>query len=152
MLREHRLSSLLYQVKCNQIERCEYHSSSGPPSLYYDHSCDRRNFPSHCISELDEHANEVWQVAFSHNGRMMASCGSEGHVYIWEVPSFRLIHKLDEHTAGVGNVAWSRNDDRIVTCSQDKYARLWEVSVSGRDGAWSQREAGEACNTLTVMT
>lgn len=152
MLREHRLASLLTQVKYHQTNLCQYHSSSGPPSLYYDHSCNRQDFPSHCIVELDEHANEVWQVVYSHNGRMMASCGSEGHVYIWEVPSFQLIHKLEEHTAGVGNVAWSWNDDRLVTCSQDKYARLWEVSVSGRDGAGPPREAGEAYSTLTVMS
>ncbi|KAI1075686.1 WD domain-containing protein [Whalleya microplaca] len=129
MLPEHRLASLLNQVKENQIERCLYHSNSAPPTLYADHMCERRHFPSENVTELDNHDGEVWQVVFSHDGTRLASCGSDKQVIIWEAPSFRLLHSLKGHEEGVGNVAWSWDDSMLVTCGRDRYARLWDVQT-----------------------
>lgn len=130
MLPEHRLAVLLHQVKENQIGSCMFHSSAVSPSLYSDHVCDRRQFPSETIIELDEHSGEVWQVVFSHDGTKLASSGGDKQVIIWDVPSFRILHTLKDHDAGVGNVAWSWDDSMLVTCSQDKFARLWNAKVS----------------------
>ncbi|KAI1332049.1 WD40-repeat-containing domain protein [Xylariaceae sp. FL0255] len=129
MLPEHRLAVLLDQVKENQIGGCLWHSSAAAPSLYCDHSCDRHNFPTETVIELDDHAGEVWQVVFSHDGTKLASCGGDKQVIIWDVPSFRVLHYLQDHDAGVGNVAWSWDDSMLVTCCQDRYARLWKVET-----------------------
>lgn len=80
--------------------------------------------------ELDDHPGEVWQVAFSHDGKRLASSGSDKQVIIWDVPSFRVHRILKDHEAGVGNIAWSWDDSMLVTCSQDRYARLWDADVS----------------------
>lgn len=79
---------------------------------------------------LDQHAGEVWHVQFSHDGTRLASSGQDGTVYIYEVPSFNILHTLADHEDGVGSVAWSPDDSMIVTCSQDKRARLWNAQVS----------------------
>ncbi|KAH9901933.1 WD40-repeat-containing domain protein [Xylariomycetidae sp. FL2044] len=129
MVPEHRLATLLDQVKESQISSCLWHSSSAPPSLYSDHMCERRHFPTENVLELDDHAGEVWQVAFSHDGTKLASCGSDKQVIIWEVPSFRILHCLKDHDNGVGNVGWSWDDSMLVTCCQDRHARLWDVST-----------------------
>ncbi|KAI0470833.1 WD40-repeat-containing domain protein [Xylariaceae sp. FL0804] len=128
MLPEHRLAILLHQVKESQIGGCMYHSSAVPPTLYSDHVCDRRHFPRESVIELDEHAGEVWQVVFSHDGSKLATCGEDKQVIVWEVPSFKVLHCLKDHDSGVGNVAWSWDDSMLVSCSQDKHARLWDVS------------------------
>ncbi|KAH6655308.1 WD domain-containing protein [Truncatella angustata] len=127
MLPEHRLAVLLHQVKQNQINMCLFHSSAESPSLYADHICDRERFPSQPIIELDDHSGEVWQVAFSHDGTKLASCGGDKQVIIYEVPSFKVLHTLRDHSHGVGNVAWSWDDSMLVTCCQDHYARLWDA-------------------------
>ncbi|KAK7998778.1 hypothetical protein PG991_014453 [Apiospora marii] len=129
MLPEHRLAVLLHQVKHNQINMCMYHSNAESPSLYSDHLCDRRRFPTECIIDIDDHQGEVWQVVFSHDGTKLASCGSEKSVIIWAVPSFKILHTLGDrvHRAGVGNVAFSWDDSKIVTCCQDKHARVWDL-------------------------
>lgn len=129
MLPEHRLAVLLQQVKQNQIGMCMYHSSSDSPSLYSDHACDRRQFPSETVIELDHHEDEVWQVAFSHDGTKLASCGGDRQVIIYDVPSFKVLHTLGEHDGGVGNVAWSWDDSMLVTCCQKKEARLWDTTT-----------------------
>lgn len=129
MLPEHRLANLLHQVKESQIIGCTWHSSAVPPSLYSDHYCNRLDFPTETVLELDDHAGEVWQVVFSHDGTKLASCGSDKQVIIWEVPSFKILHSLQEHDDGVGGVAWSWDDSMLVTCCRDRYARLWNVAT-----------------------
>ncbi|KAI8961572.1 WD40 repeat-like protein [Daldinia sp. FL1419] len=129
MLPEHRLATLLDQVKTNQISNCLYHSSAASPSLYSDHLCDQRRFPAEKVFELDEHEDQVWQIKFSHDGTKLASCGKGKQVIIWDVSSFRPLHYLRDHDDGVGNVAWSWDDSMLVTCSQDRHARLWDVNT-----------------------
>jgi WD40 repeat protein len=147
MLPEHRLAVLLQQVKEHQISTCVYHTNPEPPSLYADHFCPKSRFPSETVYELDDHAGEVWQVQFSHDGTKMASCGKDEYVIIWEVPSFRVLHKLDavpnfdpnHEDSGVGAVAWSPDDSMLVTCGRDHHANLWDVDVSTvvpSHGAW----------------
>jgi WD repeat-containing protein 26 len=130
MLPEHRLAVLLHQVKQNQIGTCMFHSSAESPSLYSDHVCDRRRFPSTSIIELDDHSGEVWHVAFSHDGTKLASCGGDKQVIIYDVPTFKVLHTLKDHDSGIGKVAWSWDDSMLVTCCQDRFARLWNANVS----------------------
>ncbi|KAI0884447.1 WD domain-containing protein [Annulohypoxylon maeteangense] len=129
MLPEHRLATLLTQVKANQVDRCYWHSCATSPSLYSDHACERQQFPTENVLELDEHAEQVWQVVFSHDGTKLASCGQGKQVIIWDVPSFRPLHYLNDHDDGVGNVAWSWDDSMIITCCQDRHARLWDANT-----------------------
>ncbi|KAJ3565785.1 hypothetical protein NPX13_g7370 [Xylaria arbuscula] len=129
MLPEHRLADLLDQVKESQITGCLWHSNGEAPSLYSDHICNKHDFPTETVFELDDHAGEVWQVAFSHDGTKLASCGGDKQVIIWEVPSFKILHALSDHGDGVGNVAWSWDDSMLVSCCRDRYARLWDVKT-----------------------
>ncbi|TVY55385.1 WD repeat-containing protein, partial [Lachnellula suecica] len=127
MLPERRLAILLDQVKRNQISSCLYHNTAASPSLYQDHICDATNFPMQPSRDLTKHAGQVWQVKFSNDGSRLASCGADGSVIIYELPSFQVLHALSEHEQGVGSFAWSPDDSMIVTCSQDRKARLWDA-------------------------
>lgn len=130
MLPEHRLAVLLSQVKESQIGGCLFHTSADPPSLYSDHLCDRAQFPSEVLMDLDKHAGEVWQVRFSNDGTRLASCGLDKNVFIWRVPSFDVLHRLEAHDGGeVCNLAWSPDDTMIVTCGRDRYAKIWNTEV-----------------------
>ncbi|RQM08587.1 hypothetical protein DH86_00000307 [Scytalidium sp. 3C] len=129
MLPEHRLAVLLHQVKRNQIANCLYHNTAISPSLYQDHICDRNNFPLHTILELTKHVGEVWQVQFSHNGKRLATGGSDGAVIIYDVPSFHEVATLSDHHDGICCVAWSPDDTMVVTCGRDKRAVLWNVET-----------------------
>lgn len=129
MLPEHRLAVLLQQVKEHQIGGCVYHTSAASPSLYADHYCDKSNFPTELLAELDKHTGEVWQIEFSHDGKRLASCGIDRHVIIWDVPSLDVLFKLDGHEGGVGNLAWSPDDTMLVSCGRDHYARIWDATV-----------------------
>lgn len=129
MLPEHRLAILLQQVKDRQIDACKWHTSASSPSLYSDHTCDSSLFPNQVLIELDQ-PGEVWQIRFSHDGKRLASCGSDESVYIWDVTTLSLVFRLDgQHKNGVGNIAWSPDDTMLVSCGRDRYARIWDLNV-----------------------
>ncbi|KAL2018354.1 hypothetical protein VTK56DRAFT_957 [Thermocarpiscus australiensis] len=141
MLPDHRLAVLLDSVKRSQIERCLYHTTNEPPSLYTDHSCDRSRFPTEVVMELSKplaeppkQPDEVWQLRFSPDGKRLASCGTDKAVKIWDVERFCLLHELQGHTrgskgGGICNLAWSPDGKLLVSCGIDRYAKIWNVDT-----------------------
>jgi hypothetical protein len=129
MIRDHRLAELLDQVKRSQINNCLYHNTSVTPSLYADHLCDRDDFPSRTMLELDHHTHEVWYVQFSHNGRWLATASKDQTIIIYDTTSFTVLHRLEGHTKEVTYVAWSPDDSKLVSCSLDTNARVWDVAT-----------------------
>ncbi|TGO34540.1 hypothetical protein BHYA_0192g00040 [Botrytis hyacinthi] len=130
MLPENRLATLFDQVKQHQISTCVYHNTHESPSLYQDHTCDRSNVPLRPIVELTKHAGEVWDTQFSHDGTLLASCGSDGVLVIYNVPAFSVHTSFSEHEGGVCSFAWSPDDTRMVTCGRDNRALLWNTATS----------------------
>ena len=147
MLPENRLAVLLQQVKQAQIDACLYHTTASSPSLYANHLCDRRHFPTEVALELTnfkdvadvktsagvkeriEDMDEVWQVQFSHDGTKLAAGGSYTFALVWDMRTFGVIFKLPGHSRGVGNIIWSPDDSMILTCCPDGYPRLWDATV-----------------------
>ncbi|KAK6523769.1 hypothetical protein TWF281_001741 [Arthrobotrys megalospora] len=126
---EHRLATLLQQVKAHQISDCLYHNTENSPSLYTDHKCDRSQFPSHTIRILEDHTNEVWTVAFSHDGERLATGSKDTAAIIYDVRTWLIVGTMKEHEGGVAYVSWSPDDSYLVTCSNDKTAKLWDTKT-----------------------
>lgn len=85
MIPEHRLASLLHQVKQTQISKCLYHNTANSPSLYSDHKCDRNQFPLATVHVLKDHSDEVWFVQFSNDGTKLATSSKDNTVIIWDL-------------------------------------------------------------------
>lgn len=92
--------------------------------------CDKNNFPRRTVHIVEPHTGEVWQLAFSHDGTRLASCGSDSSAIIIDVASMEQIHALSEHDGGIGSLAWSPDDSLLLTCSLDRTTRLWDTQVS----------------------
>jgi WD40 repeat protein len=86
MLPERRLEELVEQALVAQITNCRFHNDPGArPSLLSDYSCGTEQIPTCTTQVLLDHTDEVWHLSFSHNGRMLASCGKDQTAIIWDV-------------------------------------------------------------------
>ncbi len=77
------------------------------------------------------HENWVRAVAFSSNGKLVATASADGSVGVWEVGSGKRVAIL-RHESEVSAVAFSPNGKLIATASADRTAGVWEVSSSKR--------------------
>ena len=93
-----RLSQLLNQAVQKQADQCMFHNMQLEPgieaySLLTDHVCTNSQFPSECVSTLDDHSDEVLHVSFSHNGKRLASGSKDTSVIIWDTEDISDVRK-----------------------------------------------------------
>eukprot|EP00698_Gefionella_okellyi_P019170 TRINITY_DN5839_c0_g1_i1.p1 TRINITY_DN5839_c0_g1~~TRINITY_DN5839_c0_g1_i1.p1 ORF type:complete len:542 (-),score=107.05 TRINITY_DN5839_c0_g1_i1:118-1743(-) len=129
---EGRLDELLNQALAYQCTQCAFHNSNDTTmSLFADHTCSPSDIPDICTQVLDAHSHEVWAVQFSHNGTMLASCGRDCNVIIWEVQGQQLVqlHMLQGHENAVSLVQWSPDDAYLLSGSNDSRCRIWDTTT-----------------------
>ena len=77
------------------------------------------------LGTFEQHREKVWSVAFSPDGRAIASGGRS--VLLWEVSSRKLICALKGHAATVNSLGISPDGKMIASASWDGTIRLWSV-------------------------
>jgi len=71
----------------------------------------------------------VRSVAFSPDGKLLATGDSDGIVRLWEASSGRELLTCKEHTNVVESVAFSPSGKILASGSYDKTIRLWDVNT-----------------------
>ncbi len=66
-------------------------------------------------------------LAFSPDGRRLASTTPEFHVYLWDVRTHQPTKPLTGHTGEVFCVTFSRDGRRLASASLDRTVRVWDV-------------------------
>jgi WD40 repeat protein len=89
-----------------------------------------------CVVQGDEKKEEIpfwvsWvhAVAWSPDGKMLASAGSDRTVRIWWVATGREICRCTGHTDKVKAVAWSPDGRTLASGGADRSIRLWETAT-----------------------
>lgn len=81
---------------------------------------------------LHGHADCVWDIAFSPDGRILVSGGRDSTLRLWGVEDGQSIHVLDGHTHDVYGLVISADGQWLISAGKDHTVRLWHLP-SGRN-------------------
>src|SRR5947207_1864656 len=77
---------------------------------------------------LKGHTDRVRSVAFSGDGKLLASGSVDQTVKLWDVATGKEKATLEGHLQAVRSVAFSKDDKLLASGSWDNSIRLWEVA------------------------
>jgi hypothetical protein len=153
-----RLETLVAQAVHWQLDRCELHNDASTDlatsSLLVDHRCDEHKLPCVAAVTLERHRDEVWHVAFSPDGDMLASASKDGGVIVWSVArvdgtttTLRYHHALRGHRDAVAYVSWSADSKRLLSFSNDSEICIFDVASGKLLGSIHGAPAAEQSNS-----
>lgn len=95
------------------------------------------------VTLFAEHGAAVSSVAWSQDGRQLASAGADGTVRVWDVDSAREQRALSGHTGRALSVAWGPSGQRLVSAGEDGVC-VWDPGTGALLGRLSSDATPEA--------
>ena len=77
---------------------------------------------------LNGHTGPVNCVAFSADGKRLASASKDQTVKVWDATNGQETLTLKGHTGPVTSVAFSPDGKRLASASNDQTVRVWDVT------------------------
>ncbi len=81
------------------------------------------------VRTLKGHTGSVCSLAFSPDGKFLASGSDDKTIKIWRVSDGSIVQTLKEHTDWVNSIAFSPDGKLLASGSRDGTIRLWRLNI-----------------------
>jgi WD40 repeat protein len=81
---------------------------------------------------LSTHKDAVHCVAWSPDGKLLATCGYDRHIKLWDVISGKEVRTLRDHSDAVYGVAFHPGGALLASAAADRTVKVWDVATGRR--------------------
>ncbi len=81
------------------------------------------------VGVLNVPRGNIYALAFSPDGRLLVSGGTDRTLRVWDVTTWRLIATMDGHTDEIFAAIFSPDGRRIVSGGRDRVIRIWSTET-----------------------
>jgi WD40 repeat protein len=72
------------------------------------------------------HSDTVFGVAFSPDGKLLATCAADKFVKVFSVSDGKFVKSFEGHTHHVMGVGWTPDGKKIASCGADNFVKVWD--------------------------
>jgi WD40 repeat protein len=97
------------------------------------------------IAVIEAHGRHAQRVLFTPDGGTLVSCGQDGAIRLWKVPSFGPDGAFEGHGASVNTLSFSADGGVLASGSSDGTVRVWSFP-GGRELDVLEGQVAAACS------
>ncbi len=80
------------------------------------------------LSTDDSHGGKVYALAFSGNGKLLASASADQKIRLWNSDNWSLVYTFDGHNQSVTSLGFLPNSEILVSAGADRSIRFWDTT------------------------
>src|SRR5262249_53231043 len=78
------------------------------------------------------HADVIHALAFSPDGKIVASCGYDRLIKLWDTAAKKELHVLKDPSDSVYGIAFSPDGKLLASAAADRAVKVWDVATGRR--------------------
>lgn len=102
------------------------------------------------VRQSDGHEGNVMAVAWSADGKRLATAGSQGPILVWDTTSGKVVFKDQPQNAGIGILAFSPKGDLLAAASAPTSVALWDIKAGKQLPGLSGTQPGPGAFPLAL--